>query len=399
MKLHRGLLMAVGELVHQVVFGKAYADKLIAALLKSQSRWGKRDRSFVVETTQDVLRHFRLLATISGQNYTDAQLDMQLVLAAWALKQGYELPDWEEWKKYDITGIHSALLEPLTPTDKYSMPDWLYELGKQQLGERWDDELAALNQPAKLVIRVNTLRTTKEKLRKLLADKGIVTENIVEVPDALQLPANKYLLKLPEYETGLFEIQDAASQMVAPYLEVAPGMTVIDACAGGGGKTLHLANLMQNKGNIIACDVEPIKLKSLERRLQRAQVPTAKVQLIDKNLVASLKHKADRVLLDVPCTGLGVLKRNPDTKWLLSPDSIAGIEGTQREILASYHTMLKPGGKLVYATCSILPSEDAAQVQWFLQQQPEYTLLKEQYLWPSQFGYDGFYMALLEKGG
>lgn len=392
------MMKAVADVAYEVVLEGAFADKLLASTLQQYPKWGRRDRSFVVETTQDVLRHFRYLAHLSGQDYRDRQLNMWGLLAAWCMINELELPVWEEFTGVDIAVIEQRMQQPSSPAERLSVPDWLYNIGAQQLQQRWDTELEAMNQPAKLVIRVNTLKSTVEKLAARLATQEILTERVPEAPDALVLTTRKYLMNLPEFNDGLFEVQDAASQLVALAMDVQPGMMVVDACAGGGGKTLHMANLMRNKGHIVACDVETIKLASLRKRLQRTGYTCVEPKAINPQLVSQLLHKADRLLLDVPCSGLGVLKRNPDTKWLLTEAELAQVTQTQRQILANYHTMLKPGGKLVYATCSLLPQEDEQQVQWFVQQHPEYQLLQQQYVWPSEFGFDGFYIAVLQKG-
>jgi 16S rRNA (cytosine967-C5)-methyltransferase len=205
------------------------------------------------------------------------------------------------------------------------------------------------------------------------------------------------LQQLESYKNGLFEIQDAASQLVAPFLQLKAGMKVIDACAGAGGKALHIASLMQNKGSILAMDLEGKKLEELERRAHRAGVRIINTSIVTKEIILKNKDSADRLLLDVPCSGLGVLKRNPDAKWKLTPTFMDEIQKTQASILNDYSIMLKPGGLMVYATCSILPVENQLQVQHFLEKNPgKYELINEQRIMPSQ-GYDGFYMACIKR--
>jgi 16S rRNA (cytosine967-C5)-methyltransferase len=187
--------------------------------------------------------------------------------------------------------------------------------------------------------------------------------------------------------------------LVAPFLQIKPGMRVIDACAGAGGKTLHIACLMQNKGSILAMDKEQKKLEELERRAHRAGVRIIHTSTATKQEIEKNKETADCLLLDVPCSGLGVLKRNPDAKWKLTPAFMAEIQLTQAQIINDYSAMLKLGGLMVYATCSILPMENQMQVQQFLQNNPnKFELQGEQTIMPSQ-GFDGFYMACLKKIG
>jgi 16S rRNA (cytosine967-C5)-methyltransferase len=202
------------------------------------------------------------------------------------------------------------------------------------------------------------------------------------------------------FKAGLFEVQDASSQLVAAALAVEPGMRVIDACAGAGGKALHLAALMENKGKILAMDVEEWKLQQTKLRARRDGVSIIEPKAIEgTKTIKRLKESADRLLLDVPCSGLGVLRRNPDTKWKLSLDSIQKVQETQQEILQSYPSMLKPGGQMVYATCSILPSENELQVKKFLESEAgkNFELIEDKKVLAQESGFDGFYIARLMK--
>lgn len=175
------------------------------------------------------------------------------------------------------------------------------------------------------------------------------------------------------------------------------GMRVVDACAGAGGKTLHLAALMQNKGQIIGLDIYEWKLAELKRRAKRAGAHNIETRVItDNKVIKRLHEKADRLLIDAPCSGLGVLKRNPDSKWKIDQAFIDRIKGEQFQILSDYSKIIKKGGKMIYATCSILPSENEKQVERFLKENTDYKLLKDHKILPSQ-GYDGFYMALIER--
>jgi 16S rRNA (cytosine967-C5)-methyltransferase len=219
-------------------------------------------------------------------------------------------------------------------------------------------------------------------------------------PLALRLPERANVFVTEAFKKGLFEVQDANSQLVAALLDVRPGMRVVDTCAGAGGKSLHLAALMGNKGQIIALDVYGSKLKELKRRARRNGAHNIEPREIDSTKVfKKLYGSADRVLIDAPCTGLGVLRRNPDTKWKLRPEFLGKITKTQQEILGNYSKMVKPGGKMVYATCSILPQENSDQVQSFLGsgEGSDFSLETEKKIYASKSGFDGFYMALLGK--
>jgi 16S rRNA (cytosine967-C5)-methyltransferase len=195
-------------------------------------------------------------------------------------------------------------------------------------------------------------------------------------------------------------VQDYGSQQIASFMEVEPGMKVIDACAGAGGKSLHLASLMKNKGHILSLDIYEKKLIELQRRARRNGVHIIETKIIESSkTIKRLKEKADRLLLDVPCTGLGVLRRNPDAKWKLSPSFLEEVKITQQNLLRDYSSMVKPGGKLIYATCSILPSENENQIKTFLDSKEGqlFTLENQKTLLPNDFGYDGFFMARLKK--
>jgi 16S rRNA (cytosine967-C5)-methyltransferase len=280
----------------------------------------------------------------------------------------------------------------------HSIPDWLEQLGAQYFDEeKWNAEMESLNERAELVIRVNTLKITRPKLKSLLETHDIECLTSADFPDAMLLERKGNLFAMQEFKDGLFEVQDAGSQSIAPFLRVEPGMRVIDACAGAGGKTLHLAALMQGKGRIVSMDIEDFKLNELKRRARRNGVPNIETRLIEgAKTIKRLAESADRLLLDVPCSGLGVIRRNPDAKWKLNPEFIERVRLTQEEILSTYPTMLKPGGLMVYATCSILPIENENQVAKFLEANPNFELIEEKHVWPSE-GFDGFYMALIKK--
>ena len=271
------------------------------------------------------------------------------------------------------------------------------ELCEKELGNRWDEELTALNAEAKVVLRVNTLRTTVKELQQQLEEREVFTEIDKNFPDALIMEERQNVFQLPEFKEGMFEVQDAGSQAISTFANPTPGMRIIDACAGGGGKTLHLAALIQNKGRIISMDTEQWKLDELKKRARRAGVSTVETRVIDSSkVIKRLEKTADLVLLDVPCSGLGVLKRNPDAKWKLSPAFIDDVRKAQADILTSYSAMVKPGGSLVYATCSILYSENEDQVKKFLEGNTSFELQKERRIWPSE-GFDGFYMAQFKR--
>ena len=321
----------------------------------------------------------------------------RLLSVRWVL-QGISLPPWEEVQgtpvrrikgKYDGIQKSRALVCSIT--------DWLDGIGVANFGERkWRAELDALNTQANVVLRVNRLKTNPKSLQKELTQEGFKIVSHPSHPDALILEERANVFDTESFQRGRFEVQDASSQLVGYFSEVTPGMQVIDACAGAGGKSLHLAALMANKGQLTALDIYSHKLHELKRRARRAGAHNITTRHIRSNkVIKKLQNRADRVLVDAPCTGLGVLRRNPDAKWKINAEFLDRVKQTQQQILATYASMVKPGGKLIYATCSILREENQDQIESFLQspQGTGFTLEKDQFISPAKSGFDGFYMA------
>lgn len=399
MKVHRVLVEAVISALEQVFIEGRYADKVIERILKANPKWGARDRAYIAENTYEIVRWWRLINFV-GDNAEDNINKGSLwhLFGVWQALKGAEYPAWTEFKNVKPNLINKRKEEAQKDiTIAQSIPDWLNEMGSQQLGDLWPSEIAALNKPAGLIIRTNTIKTTRQKLLQELHDLEIRAEVVTDHPDAIRINKRINLFANPLFKTGWFEVQDASSQKVADFLDVKPGMHVIDACAGAGGKTLHLSALMESKGRIISLDTEGWKLDELRKRAKRAGAQNIETRVIEADTIANLYNTADRVLLDVPCSGLGVLKRNPDAKWKLKPDFIQNIMVTQQSILAAYAKMVKPGGCLVYATCSILPSENNLQVETFLKSNSDFSLVKQESISPNTSGFDGFYMALIAR--
>ncbi|MEC8723587.1 MAG: RsmB/NOP family class I SAM-dependent RNA methyltransferase [Bacteroidota bacterium] len=402
MRLHRNLCFAVIDGILEVFNDAKYADKVIQSLLKRDKRWGSRDRSFIAETTYDIVRYKRLYAEIAEVKAPFSRVDAWRLFAVWATLRGIKLPDWKYFENTPTRKIKGRFDEACKKRKlRESIPDWIDELGVKELGKiTWTKELAKQNEHAEVVLRVNTLKTTKEALKKALLSEDIESLEIKGYPDALKLVKRHNVFGTEVFKKGWFEVQDASSQLVAAFLEVRPGMKVVDTCAGAGGKTLHLSALMQNKGSLIAMDIYESKLKKLKIRAKRNGVHNIDLRLIESTKpIKKLKEKADRLLIDAPCSGLGVLRRNPDTKWKLQPDFFENIKKIQQQLLQDYSKILKPGGKMVYATCSVLPSENQDQITAFLasEEGQSFRFVKENSILAHQSGYDGFYMALLEK--
>ncbi|MEZ4857932.1 MAG: methyltransferase domain-containing protein [Flavobacteriaceae bacterium] len=402
MRLHRNLVFATIDSLHLIFNEKKQADKVLKNSLKRDKRWGARDRSFIAETTYDIVRWKRLYAEIAEVKEPFNRDNLFRMFVVWATLRGIKLPDWPQFEGTPTRKIKGRFDE-LSKIRKIreSIPDWLDELGLKELGkERWEKELKHLNEQAEVILRVNTLKTTLKTLQNALNDQDIETEIITGLKDALRLKERVNVFTTEQFKEGWFEVQDASSQSVSHLLNPKPGMRIVDACAGAGGKSLHIATLMENKGQIIAMDLYENKLNELKRRARRNGIHNLETRVIDSSkTIKKLLGKADKVLIDAPCTGLGVLKRNPDTKWKLQPEFLDEIQKTQQEILQSYSKMVKEEGELVYATCSILPSENNLQIKNFLTSNigKTFTLVKEETLYPSETGFDGFYMALLKK--
>ncbi|WP_309609931.1 methyltransferase domain-containing protein [Flavobacterium sp.] len=402
MRLHRNLVYTTIDSLNAIFNEGEYADKVVARALKKDKRWGSSDRKFVAETIYEIVRWKRLYAEVAEVKEPFDRDNLWRMFSVWAVLRGYPIPDWRQLEgtpERKIKGRFDELSK--TRAIKESIPDWMDELGVKELGEKvWATEISAQNQPAKVILRTNTLNTTREKLRAILMDLNIDTETLPNQPSALVLKERANVFLTDAFKQGLFEVQDANSQLVAAFLDVKPGMRVVDTCAGAGGKTLHLASLMENKGQLIAMDLYESKLKQLKLRAKRNGAFNIEYKIIDSTkVIKKLAEKADRVLIDAPCSGLGVLKRNPDAKWKLQPEFIDNIKKVQAEVLESYSRIVKPGGKLVYATCSILPSENQEQIKHFLATETgkSFTFVDEKKILASESGFDGFYMALLER--
>lgn len=394
MKLHNNTIRGVHTALAAIFEEGQYADKVIERTLKSNPKWGARDRSFIAETTYEMVRWWRLI------NFLSPSKEPYDLFGTYWLMQGNSLPPWEEFAKINPDKIKEKYEKLEDPAKLESVPDWLFERGQKELGDKWEAEIHSLNQEAQVVLRVNTLKITREQLKNRLAEDNIHTHIIKGYPDALILDERTNVFRNAAFKEGMFEVQDASSQLVAAALAVEPGMRVIDACAGAGGKSLHLAALMQNKGKVLSMDVEEWKLQQTKLRARRDGVSIIERKVIEgSKTIKRMKETADRLLLDVPCSGLGVLRRNPDTKWKLSEESIEKVRKTQQEILQSYPSMVKPGGQMVYATCSILPSENQDQIAIFLASEAgkDFTLIEDQKVLAQESGFDGFYIARLQK--
>lgn len=364
--------------------------------IKQNPTWSTTNRGFFAETLMEVTRWWRLLdAIVNKSTEIRNKESYRLKVLTYLLVKCNDERVEEFFSKAiqdDIKNCYQQLQNKRAIGE--SIPDWLDMLGESELGNLWAKEIKTLNSLPPIVLRVNTLKTNKVELLKKLTSEGFLVNGLNQ-PDAIILAKRADVFKSKAFFDGQFEVQDASSQLVAPFLDVKAGMRVVDACAGHGGKTLHIASLMKNKGKILALDNADWKLDELMKRSSRAGVSIIETRPITTTkVVKRLKDKADRLLLDVPCSGLGVLRRNPDSKWRLTLDKIEEIKKLQAYILDRYTQMVKPGGKFVYSTCSILPSENQMQIQSFIARTGgTFILEEEKSISPSESGFDGFYMA------
>ncbi|MFN4148506.1 MAG: RsmB/NOP family class I SAM-dependent RNA methyltransferase [Rhodocyclaceae bacterium] len=411
------LLDQTCEAVQELLQFRQPADAVLSAFFRAH-RCGPRERAFIAETAYMVLRRKRSLAAwIAPQ--ADAR---QLVLAALLRHGGLSLRMLEgALSKQDAEWLAGLKAQPEpTPTlgEETDLPDWLIE----RLGALMSrDELTALartlNQPAPLDLRVNVLKARREDVLARLNQEGIAAMACPFAPQGIRLAGKPSLAKHPLFLDGSIEVQDEGSQLIGHLVAPKRGEMVVDFCAGAGGKTLLLGALMRSTGRLYAFDVSAKRLAKFKPRLARSGLSNVHpIALAHENdiHVKRLAGKCDRVLVDAPCSGLGTLRRNPDLKWRQTPQDVIELGAKQSAILSAAARLVKPGGRLVYATCSLLPEENTAIVDAFLAAQSQFSrrpagqILAAQgirielagddlQLLPHLHGTDGFYAAVLER--
>jgi 16S rRNA (cytosine967-C5)-methyltransferase len=399
-KLHRHLIEAALDALRQIFAEKLHADQVVADFFERHPKWGSRDRRLFAETVYDIVRWWRWYDFLAGGDGTSTKPNEHRIRQVWGaywLERGGELPEFIESEGLAET-VAARKAAEAPRAIRASVPDWFDARGEQELGDQWPAVLNSLNEAAPVFLRTNRLKATAEKLAAALAREDIEAVPVAGLPEAFRLETRRNLRKTRAYTDGLFEIQDANSQKIVPMLEVAPGMTVVDACAGAGGKTLQIAATMFSQGRLIAMDIHLPKLDELRRRAKRASAENIETRHLKPDAsMDDLAGQVDRLLLDVPCSGSGVLRRMPDAKWKLRPGDLDRLCEVQGQILRRHAPLVRPGGTMVYATCSIFPSENTNQVQAFLAESPGWTLEAEQQLFPETGAGDGFYAARLRR--
>ena len=392
------------------------ADAVVSRYFREHRQLGHADRAFVAETVFAVLRRRRSLDARCGEPVTLRRL----LLAALSIARGWSQRELapvlkgneEEW----LAGVKASREEELPPAVRCDVPDWLYARLEAQYGGDESLLLArAMNQSAPLDLRVNTLKNELDGVLKQLAADGIAADPAPLSPIGIRLRDKPALAKNPLFLDGAFEVQDEGSQLLGYLVEPKRGEMVVDFCAGAGGKTLLLGAMMKNTGRLYAFDVSDKRLTNLKPRLARSglsNVHPGRIEHERDMKVKRLAGKADRVLVDAPCSGLGTLRRNPDLKWRQDEKSVAELNAKQASILEAAATLVKPGGRLVYATCSLLREENEAIVEAFLTKHEGFALVPASSvlarhgialegdmlrLLPHRHNTDGFFAAVLER--
>lgn len=405
MKIYHHIVDNVVRALEEIFLQQKFADKAIEKYLKSHPKWGSRDRRFFAESVYHTVRHRRLLTYILNGKTDHSYLEMSewndlknLWMVSYLHQHG-EFPLLQD-ETLKPSQEHRERLRAHPPTAiRFSFTNEMDDFGRKIFEKDWATVAEKLNEPADVFLRVNTLKTTREELIARLAAENIEALPVTEIPTAVRLTERKNVFVTKVFRDGFFEVQDAGSQMIAPLLEAEPGLRVMDACAGGGGKSLHIAAMMKNKGRLVAMDIHQWKLDELKKRARRNGVDMIEARMIENSkTIKRFEGSFDRVLLDVPCSGSGVYRRNPDAKWKFSFDELGRLCVLQKEILQGYSKMMKPGGILVYATCSIFPQENQDQVAEFVRENPQWKVTKEMSLRPDLQGFDGFYAAQLRLG-
>ena len=384
MKIYSNLLNGILEILKESFSSNIYAHMIIEKQLKSNKKWGSKDRAFVARHSYEMIRWWRLLWFLKGEESS--------------LSKGKLNELFEVYRSWAIDKTISAP-ENLSIGIAQSYAPWFDEIAKKELGKEWGGISQALNREANVVLRTNTLKITRDELLEILSKEGIEARVTKISSDAIVLKKRKSLKNLNSFKSGLFEIQDGGSQLIPSFLNPVEGDKIIDCCAGAGGKALSLASNMKNRGEILCIDTNRKKLNELEIRANRAGVTCIKkLHYQNKKDLQKFSNWASKLLLDVPCSGTGVIRRDVDIKWKLTPEILSDTIELQCQILDTYSFLLKPGGILVYATCSILSSENEDQIDRFLNRnQNIFELEKQKRILPMDEDSDGYYVAVLRK--
>jgi len=424
---------AVLELANSIEFANAPADTVASAYFRARRYIGSSDRRAISLQLWSLLRRrARLDWWLSGKAApTDAR---RRLIADLVLESGMSLAEIDalftgrEHAAEKLSGDERALIQKLAGFAlvhrgmpvwvRCEFPEWMTAQLESVFGPELEREMAALSDPAPVDLRVNTLKATRAEARAALAAEGLAAEPTRLSPIGLRLPARTALGAQDSFRAGLVEVQDEGSQIAALLVGAKPGEAVVDYCAGAGGKTLALAAAMQNKGRLAALDIDKKRSERAAERLRRAGVFNTARHVLTGETDPWIKRRLasfDRVLVDAPCTGSGTWRRNPDARWRLAPADLDRLVERQAAILASAARLVKKGGRLVYATCSLLAAENEEQVAKFAAAHPDFTVVPIRQAWvesmpgdcpaagdflrltPARHGTDGFFVAAMMR--
>ncbi len=419
----KSLLDACAEMVGRALAFDHPADAVVSRYFREHRALGPRERATLAETVYNVLRKKLLYEHMARSG--SGPRERRLAILGFHGPRDFLKGALSEPEKAWLDACDAIRPEDLMERHRHNLPEWLVAPLKDALGEAFWPLVDSLNRPAPLDLRVNTLTDKRPDVLKELALAGIRAEPTPYSPWGMRVDGKPALAKLDAFARGAIEVQDEGSQLLALLLDAHRGEMVVDFCAGAGGKTLAIGAAMRNTGRLYAFDVSAHRLDALKPRLARSRlsnVHPAAIAHERDDRVKRLAGKIDRVLVDAPCSGLGTLRRNPDLKWRQSPESIAELAVKQAAILHSASRLLKPGGRLVYATCSLLREENETVAQAFSEAHPDFHPLQVQdilthlkvpqaaqlcdgpsgggeflRLWPHQHGTDGFFAAVWQK--
>jgi 16S rRNA (cytosine967-C5)-methyltransferase len=429
-------IQAAIELLDAIAAGRGAADDIVGNYFRRHRFAGVKDRGAISEHIYAVLRQRAVLdwwidRIGRGELAADARrrlLAALVLVQGWAPAQVERACDGDRFRPERLTAGERALVaaladqtleHPAMPDHvRWNYPAWLDPYLRRVFGDMLGREMAGLAAPAALDLRVNQLKGDRLTAKIALEGEGVNAEETRYSPYGLRVHDRIPLATLESFRAGLIEVQDEGSQLAALLADARPGMRVVDFCAGAGGKTLALAASMNNRGHLIACDISEKRLERATQRLRRAGISIVQRRVLTSERDKWVKRHAasfDRVFVDAPCTGTGTWRRNPDAKWRLSEKDIVELIELQHSIIGSAARLVAPGGRLVYATCSFLREENEAQIERFLAETPDFTLLPISAAWrgiiggkppsagdvlrltPARHGTDGFFVAICER--
>ena len=411
----KALLDLAATLLREVLKLDAPADMVVSSFFRKNKALGPRERATLAETAYAVLRERTLLQNLAQSG--SGPLERRLAILAWGGNVGFLRGALSEAELAWLDGTQTIDRSTLPEAQRHNLPEWLAQPLQATLGDEFWALAGSLNQSAPLDLRVNTLKTNREAVQAALQAAGIESAPTPYSPWGLRLVGKPAINKLEMFTRGDVEVQDEGSQLLALLTEAKRGEMVVDFCAGAGGKTLALGAMMRNTGRLYAFDVSGHRLDALKPRMARSGLsnyyPTQIAHERDER-IKRLTGKIDRVLVDAPCSGLGTLRRNPDLKWRQTPKAVAELQEKQTAILNSASRLVKSGGRLVYATCSLLSDENEAITDAFSASHPDFVQLSAQEvlehagvaraselvqgnllrLWPHRHATDGFFAAV-----